>query len=674
MAIPEFPQSAPLWTPPTNPEKTPIAKYRQHINAKFSLNLKTSHDLHAWSVSRRGRHDFWIDLWGYVGLTPALPRDLREAFDDTKGIEENPKWFEGVSMNYAENVLEGRDEASIALVGLREGGELDGEVWTWADLRENVRRIRSALLSLGIGREDVVGVIMSNSNWTIAIFLATASVGAVFTSISPDMGVEGCTVRLVQSRPRVLFADSHQTYKAKRRSMKGKIGAVVGSLERRPDVFIVPLAEDDYEFPLLEDFLAKSKKDDALEYARVPFSHPMLILYSSGTSGPPKCLVHQHGIILQLKKIAILHNSLTSKDVVFQYSSTSWVLWNIMNGHLSVGAAVICYDGSPLYPDASTKLRILHHHKCTYFGTSPRYLLELEMSGIKPSEFDLRNLRMVTTTGATLTTDQFRWFYTAFPNSIHLSSVAGGTEICTSWMASDPAGPVYAGEMQMPALGQDIDVGDPETGESIKHLGEAGELICRSPFPSMPIYFFGDDGNKKYREAYFERYDHIKVWAQHDWIQYNPQTGGAQIHGRSDGTLNPSGIRFGSAEIYSIVESPHFNTVLSDTLCVGRKRPSDRDETVFLFVKMRQGHAFSAALKREIEMAIRQSLSPRHVPGFIVPVAEIPVTINGKKVEIAVKKIISGAQVKVSSTVSNPECLKDYVQFRDWEKKRDSRL
>lgn len=214
---------------------------------------------------------------------------MTEAFDDGKGIEENPKWFEGVEMNYSENVLEGRDEGSVALIGLREGEKLGGEVWTWGDLRENVRKVRSSLLNLGVGKEDVVGVIMSNSNWTIAIFLATASIGALFTSISPDMGVEGCTVRMVQSRPKVLFADSHQTYKAKRRSMKEKISAVVRSLKRKPDVFIVPLAEDAHDFPLLEAFLSKSTKKDALEYARVPFSYPMLILYSSGTSGPPKC-------------------------------------------------------------------------------------------------------------------------------------------------------------------------------------------------------------------------------------------------------------------------------------------------------------------------------------------------------------------------------------------------
>jgi acetoacetyl-CoA synthetase len=226
--------------------------------------------------------------------------------------------------------------------------------------------------------------------------------------------------------------------------------------------------------------------------------------------------------------------------------------------------------------------------------------------------------------------------------------------------------------MQLPALGQDVDVGDPETGESIKHTGEAGELVCRSPFPSMPIYFYGDEGGAKYREAYFERFENIKVWAQHDWIQFNPRTGGAQIHGRSDGTLNPSGIRFGSSEIYNVVESPRFNSRIGDTLCVGRKRQHDKDETVFLFVKMKDGHALTDSLKQEMIEAIRTLLSPRHVPRFIVQVQDIPVTINGKKVEIAVKKIISGTDVKVSSTVANPQCLDEYKQYRDIEHVRSA--
>ena len=510
-----------------------MSKYRQHINTKFNLSLKTSHELQKWSIKHK--HDFWIDLWAYIGIVPPLPSSIKKAYDDSKSIRDIPNFFEGAEINFAENVLSGRDPGAIALIGLREGKSLDGEEqWMWADLTENVRKARSAMLRLGIQKEGRVAAMMSNSPWTIAIFLACASIGAVFTSISPDMGLDGCVSRLEQVRPAILFADSHQTYKGKQRSMHNKIVDVLEVLEPKPKLFKVKLAPVDDDYATLDDFLQHSSPLDRLEYLRVPFSQPLVILYSSGTTGPPKCVVHQHGVILQLKKVALLHNSLTPADTVFQYSSTSWVMWNIMSGHLSAGCKLICFDGSPLYPDAGAMLKILERWKCTYFGTSPRYLLELEMSGIDPSSFDLSALRMVTTTGAALAGDQSRWFYSRFPRSIHLSSIAGGTEILTSWMASDPASPVFAGEMQMPALGQDVDVGHSETGESILHTGEPGELICRTPFPSMPVCFLGDPGREKYIAAYFRRFEDAGVicWAQHDWIRFNTATGGAQIHGR----------------------------------------------------------------------------------------------------------------------------------------------
>jgi acetoacetyl-CoA synthetase len=467
MVMNPWSESSVLWRP-HDPETTPISIYRKHVNEKFNQSLRDSHELHRWTIEHR--HEFWIDLWDYVGMVPSLPAETTKAYDDSKSIQDVPVWFEKVRMNYAEIVLNNRDPQGIALIGLREGQPLDGEQWTWAELTENVRKTRSALLRTGIEEGDRVAALMSNSLWTIAIFLAAASIGAVFTSISPELGLDGCVSRLNPVEPAILFADSHQTYKGKRTSIQRKVRQIFEALNIKPKTIIVPLAEEEAPFPKLEDFLSTASESDSLEYRRVPFCQPLMILYSSGTTGPPKCIVHQHGAILQLKKIAMLHNSLSSKDLVFQYSSTSWVLWNIMNGHLAAGATLVCYDGSPLFPDPSTKLRILQHHKATYFGTSPRYLLELEMSGIKPSDFDLSSLRMVTTTGATLTAEQFRWFYRTFPKQIHLSSVAGGTEIVSSWMASDPAGPVHAGEMQVSALGQDVDVGDPETGESIKHV------------------------------------------------------------------------------------------------------------------------------------------------------------------------------------------------------------
>jgi acetoacetyl-CoA synthetase len=467
----------PLWKP-ENPESTPISTYRYHINKRFNKSLRNSQELHRWSISNP--HDFWIDLWDYVGLIPALPRNITKAYDENANLKDIPLFFQGASINYAENVLSNRNPNAIALVGLREGQGLDGETWTWGQLTENVRQMRSSLLRNGLKRGDRVAALISNSPWIIAIFLATASLGAVFTSISPEMGSSGCISRLDQISPKILFADSHQTYKGKRRPMQDKVDEIVRSISLKPKVVIVPLLREQFAYQTLPEMLALASPADKLEYLRVPFSEPLMILYSSGTTGAPKCIVHQHGVILQLKKIAIIHNSLSAKDIIFQYSSTSWVLWNIMNGHLSVGATLVCYDGSPLYPDPSTKLRILERYRVTYFGTSPRYLLELEMSGIQPSQFDLSALRMVTTTGATLTSDQFRWFYLAFPKIVHLSSIAGGTEICTSWVASDPAGPVYAGEMQMTALGHHVDVADPETGQSIKLVGSNLILVRES--------------------------------------------------------------------------------------------------------------------------------------------------------------------------------------------------
>ncbi len=370
----------------------------------------------------------------------------------------------------------------------------------------------------------------------------------------------------------------------------------------------------------------------------------------------------------------------------------------MLNGHLSVGATVICYDGGALYPDPTTMLKIIERYKATYWGTSPRYLLELEQSGIldpsspKHQEIDLSSLQLVTATGATLTTEQFTWFYNPSrgispDHKIQLSSVAGGTDIASSWIATNPAGPVYANEMQMWALGHDCDVLDSETGESIAHTGQPGELVCRKPFPSMPCRFWGDLGNKKYMEAYFEKFPvtitstsrswltgravqkeeqgFLDVWTQHDFITVNPVTRGLQILGRSDGVLNPSGIRFGSSEIYNIVEGPRFNSQISDSLCVGRRRTHDKDEAVFLFLIMAPGHPFTAMnSSTTIRDAIREGLSPRHVPKFVFEVAEIPYTVNGKKVEIAVKKVTSGGDVRLSSTVRNPGCLREYERVQ----------
>lgn len=696
--LPNSSMAAPLWIP-SEPELTPMAQYRQRINLKFSQSLKDSHQLHNWTV--RNPHQFWIDLYDYCGIIPPLPKHTKLAYNPNLKLRDIPVFFPGSKLNYAENVLVPNTKANpdaIALVGVRENRLDDAENITWAELTELVRMTSSAMVHQGVKQNDVIAALMANSIWIIVLFLASASLGAIFTSVAPDLGVSGCVSRFSQVSPKFLFAEVDLAIRGGRPSMMGKVLQVLKSLPSSaptPRLVFVPTGHRphlqqnlEYIKPLgisLHSYLLKSRPTDALTYARLPTDHPLVIVYSSGTTGEPKCIVSPHISILNYKKIALLHNSLGPHSTVFQYSSTSWILWNVMNGHLSVGAKVICYDGGALYPDPSTLLSICARFKATYWGTSPRYLLELEQSGIQPSSFDLSSLSLVTTTGATLTGEQFSWFYTAFPSTIHLSSVAGGTEIASSWVATDPAGSVFADEMQMWALGHDCDILDSTTGESIARTGEPGELVCHAPFPSMPCRFWGDVNHQKYREAYFEKFNTtdpktgkigwLDVWAQHDFIIMNPATRGVQILGRSDGVLNPSGIRFGSSEIYNIVEGPMFNSVLADTLCVGRRRKGDQDETVFLFVIMAAGHKdeFSEELVSRIKSAIRQGLSPRHVPKFVERVSEIPYTVNGKKVEMAVKRVISGQEVKVSSTVRNPLCSREYEKFRDLEREMKGR-
>ena len=682
-------QSVPeiVWQPPPDiVGKTPMDQYRQHVNRKFQQNHKNTPELQAWSVANQ--QPFWLDLYSYLELVPALPEGLTRAYDESLPMSSIPKWYEGVEINYTENVLENarKHPDNIALIGLREGQPLDAPIpkLTWRELERHVAQVSGVLRRKHIKQGDVIAALVSNSIDAVVLFLSTAAIGAVFTSISPDLGAEGCIARLRQVTPKILFADSDATYKGRQTPLLPKINTIMSRLDTKPDTYIIPLTPSapTHPYKSMTEFLSASaglptrpRYPRNSAYARVPFTHPLVICYSSGTTGPPKCIVHQHGLILNLKKISSLHNSLTPADTVLQFSSTSWVLFYIMNGHLATGATTVCYDGSPLFPDARQLIRILARFRASYFGSSPRYLLELEKAGAVPkAEFDLSALRMVNTTGATLSPDQYRWFYRSFPRRVHLANSAGGTDTATSLISADPCGPLRIGEMQVQALGMDIDVADPESGASLRESGMPGEMIVRKPFPSMPAFFWGDEGGRIYRAAYFERFADVDVWAQHDWMSFNPRTGGSVMHGRSDGVLNPSGIRFGSGEIYAIVEGPAFNGEIAETLCVGRWRPSDVDESVFLFVKMATGHRFTDDLLRRLQGAIRDGLSSRHVPRFIVEVEEIPVTINGKKVETAVKQIISGKEIKVSSTVANPECLRGYKSWAEYEGRRDSKL
>ncbi|KAK3674893.1 hypothetical protein LTR78_005237 [Recurvomyces mirabilis] len=666
-----------LWTP-ANANRTPMDEYRRHVNKRYYQNLRTTRDLHRWSVDKP--QDFWLDLYSYLDFTPRLPADLTKAYDDTVPMSSNPPFYPGLRFNYAENAIFSKpDPNAMALVGLREGIDLtreDGELVTWHEFREKVRLVSSALRRSGVKQGDRVAALVATSIWAMVLFHASAAIGAIFTSISPDLGLEGCVSRLQQVSPSILFADSDTVYKGKTVSTEDKVRQIVARLQPKPQTYVIPIVSSISAFPPVDVFMSRANASDPLTFAPTSFNDPLMICYSSGTTGAPKCIVHRHGILLQTKKISAIHNSTTTTDVILQYSSTSWVVFYVMCGYFACGAKTIVYNGSPMYPDAKQLLRMVEKYKVTYFGTSPRYLLEVEMSKTVPKqEFDLSSMRIAYTTGATLSPEQYRWFYSSFPSDVHLCNTAGGTDTATSLVAADPCGPIRAGEMQIFSLGTDVDVADPNTGDSILNTGEAGEMIIRKPFPSMPCFFWGDKENKKYRESYFERYTHIDVWAQHDWLSCNPKTGGLIMHGRSDGVLNPSGIRFGSGEIYAIVEAAPLNTRILNSLCVGRRRPQDKDEDVFLFVQMAAGQSLTPAFRAEIKAALRTALSPRHVPRFVLEVPDIPVTINGKKVETAVKQVLGGKDVQASNTVMNPGMIPYFKRFRDIESEpRDAKL
>jgi acetoacetyl-CoA synthetase len=337
-----------------------------------------------------------------------------------------------------------------------------------------------------------------------------------------------------------MFVDSHAIYKGQAVSTKKKIEKIFLQLKPRPQVYVIPGAAGRLSgFPHMDEFLKRSLPSDKLSFTRVPFHHPLMICYSSGTTGRPKCIVHQHGAVIQFKKISTIHNCLTPSDVIMQYSSTSWIVFYGMCGHLTAGATLVVYNGSPLFPDAKQLLRICDRYRVTLLGGSPRLLLEMQMSGTIPkSDYDLSLLKTVHTTGAPLSVEQYKWFYRSFPPSVQICNVAGGTETGTALIAMDPSGPIHAGEMQVLGLGLDVDILDAVTGKSVARTGKAGEMVVKKPYPSMPCFFWGDSDGKLYKGAYFERFENLDVWAQHDWLRQNPKTGGFIMQGRSDGVLS----------------------------------------------------------------------------------------------------------------------------------------
>ncbi|OAL34611.1 acetoacetate-CoA ligase [Fonsecaea nubica] len=653
-----------VWTP-QRLGSTQTDRLLDLVNHRHSLNLRKYSELHAYSVNPRTASDFWVDLFIFLKIKANTEPLLGYVRADAQSMFPPPSFFPQIKLNFAENLLTGKSESEIAIHACNEGG-VNLRSITWGELISQVRQAADAMVSFGIGQGDRVAAVISNRPETMVLCLAALSLGAIWSTSSPDMGEHGILDRLFQIRPKLVFGETAVLYNGQMRDLRTKHRNCAERLAKHAEFQGYFLLETEgfgfqghaqnVKIAPWSSFIGQSTGRE-LTFAQLPFSHPGFIVYSSGTTGPPKCIVHSAaGLLLQVKKDSILGFDVQDGDVLLQYTTTGWIMWAMVLCGLAYGGQVVVYDGSPLKPDKLVLLRLIEKLRVTLFGTSARFLSDLKATNTCPRDtLNLSSLRTVTSTGSTLPADVCEWFYDkGFPKHIHLASTCGV-------VSGNPTLPVYSGEIQCESLGMAVDIADVsnEMFVSVKTKGEPGELVCTMPFPSQPTVFWGEGGAKKYQDSYFKRFGR-GVWNQGDFVQMNDDTGGYVMLGRSDGVLNPSGVRFGSAEIYNVVEK--FPDI-EDSICVGQRRTTDKDESVVLFVKMKGNAVLQDELKERLRQAIRSAHSPRHVPKYIVQAPEIPYTINGKKIEIAVKQIISGKRVTPSGTVANPECFKFYERF-----------
>lgn len=556
-----------------------------------------------------------------------------------------PEFFTGARLNFAENLLFpvcNLDENSVAII---EATEDSRNHVTWHELRERVRQCTAAMRALGVDQGDRVAGFVANHCNSVVTMLAATSIGALWTAVSPDTGVHAVLERIQQIGPVVLFADNAVKYNGKVHQVHDKLVEISKHLPRLKAVIVFETIPD-HRINLQEiivghgkawlyrDFLQTGSPKPELEFVQLPPDHPVYILYSSGTTGKPKCIVHGAiGTLIQHKKEHNIHCNIRPGDVFFYFTTCTWMMWHWLVSGLASGATIVLYDGSPFRPfdaDGAGELampRLIDELGITHFGTSAKYLSILEQKNIAPKDtLALKSLKAIYSTGSPLAPSTFEYVYRVFGPDINLGSITGGTDIISLFGAPSLLSPVYAGEIQVRGLGMAVEAWDYE-GKDVTGTGEPGDLVCVKPFPCQPVMFWGPDGDKIYKKSYFEVFPGI--WHHGDFVCFSPKTGGLVMLGRSDGVLKPAGVRFGSSEIYNILLK-HFPEV-EDGLCIGRRRETDVDETVVLFLKMVSKGAFSTDLARSIQSVVRKELSARHVPGIVDECPEIPVTINGKK-------------------------------------------
>ena len=638
-----------LWQPSQERiENTNMFQFMQYVNRRFGKNLQNYDQLYEWSVTQIP--DFWAAVWDFGEVICSAPySDVVDDFTKMPGAT----WFKGARLNFAENLLRYRDDR-VALSFKGEGAETVSI--TYAQLYDRVARLAKALRDMGLHAGDRVAGFMPNMLETVVGMLATTSIGAIWTSCSPDFGIKGVLDRFGQIEPRVLFTPDGYMYNGKKFDSLEKISEVVKQIPSIEKVVVVPYITDAPNLGvvpngvLFDDFLAKESNLE-ITFEQLPANHPLYIMYSSGTTGVPKCIVHGvGGTLLQHIKELKLHTDVKRDDTIFYFTTCGWMMWNWLVSSLALGARVLLFDGSPFFPRPGSLWQMAAEEKVSIFGTSAKYLAAVEKAGVKPKEtYDLSALKAVLSTGSPLSIESFAYVYRDIKEDLVLSSISGGTDIISCFALGNPIGPVYAGELQCRGLGMKVQAYS-DDGKPV--LREKGELVCTAAAPSMPIYFWNDPDGQKYRNAYFETWPNI--WSHGDYIEIT-EHGGVIIYGRSDATLNPGGVRIGTAEIYRQVEN--IPEVL-DSLVIGQDW--DNDVRVILFLKLREGHQLTDDLVKRIKTTIRENTTPRHVPAKIIAVADIPYTISGKKVELAVRKIIHNQEVKNKDALANPEALDLY--------------